>query len=220
MVVFWIILKIFLYIMLFLAGLAVLLLVIPFSYSGEAMIFEGCKLKINLGWAWNFIKIRADIEDEDVSVTFRVLDKSVYRLKSDKSEEEEEPKQKEPEKEKKRKKRGPALKDLTNKEFIHEISEYIKKVISIAKPKYLHLYGTYGFDDPAFTGLACGFLGIVKAMVPDARLELSPVFDEEIIDLDFRVQGSMIAGTVAYQTIRTVFKKPVRRILFKKKKLK
>jgi hypothetical protein len=96
--------------------------------------------------------------------------------------------------------------------------EYVKKVVSIARPKYLHLYGTYGFEDPSLTGLACGALGIIRTILPEARLNLNPVFDEEVLDLDFRVQGSMTAGSLAYQTVRTVFKKPVRKVIFNKKK--
>jgi hypothetical protein len=55
-------------------------------------------------------------------------------------------------------------------------------------------------------------------MLPNARLHLTPDFTREVMDLDMRVEGNMVVGSLAYQTIRTVLKKPVRKILFRKKK--
>jgi hypothetical protein len=82
----------------------------------------------------------------------------------------------------------------------------------------MHLYGTYGFEDPSLTGIICGVTGIIKSIIPHARIHLTPDFTREVIDLDLRAEGSMVIGNLAYQTIRTVLKKPVRKVLFKKKK--
>jgi hypothetical protein len=90
-------------------------------------------------------------------------------------------------------------------------------VLNIVKPKYLHLYGTYGFDDPSLTGMACGVTGMINNIIPHARLHLNPDFTQEILDLDLRAEGSMVVGNLAYQTIRTVLKKPIRKILFRKR---
>jgi len=49
-------------------------------------------------------------------------------------------------------------------------------------------------------------------------VRLYPDFTQEIIDLDFCAEGSMMVGSLVYQTIRTVLKKPVRKILFREKK--
>ena len=38
----------------------------------------------------------------------------------------------------------------------------ISRVLNIAKPKYVHLYGTYGFDDPSLTGMVSGAAAIVR----------------------------------------------------------
>lgn len=213
-----IILKIILYVFLFLVGLVIIFLIIPFTYSGKALICEGYKLSLNFGWAWNFIKISAEAEEQSADISLRILNKFVIKLKTDRNIIEK--KQEEVEEKKPMEKAGrrSSLKDLINKEFISEVLEYIKKVYDIVRPKYIHLYGRYGFEDPAVTGLVSGFAAIVKTMLPEARLQLEPVFDEEIVDLDFRINGRMIAGTVAYHTIRTALKKPIRQVIFKKKK--
>ncbi|MGE5631832.1 MAG: DUF2953 domain-containing protein [Caulobacteraceae bacterium] len=221
MLVLTIILKILADLLLTVLGLIVLLLVIPFNYSGQVLVSEGYKVRCSFGWAWKALNIIADVEDEDVDVSLHVFNKRVYKLKSGRTAAKEDQGKTEEEKQKKKEKkekRGFDIRDFTKKELIEEIFEYIKRIIRIAKPKYMHLYGTYGFDDPSLTGMISGIVGIIRGLVPDAKLHLTPVFDEEIFDLDFRAEGSVAVGSIAYQTVRTALKKPIRKILFKKKK--
>ena len=220
MLVLLIIIKILLYILLFIIGLAVLLLLIPFNYSGQVLTADGLRVKVTLGWAWKLLGINAEIEGEAYDITLRIFNIGVYKLKNKETLEEEQQTDKQFEKKDKHKKdrKGFSIKELSDKTLINEILEYFKRVLNITKPKYLQLYGTYGFDDPSLTGIVCGAAGIIKSIIPNARLALTPDFTQEIIDLDLRAEGSMIMGSLAYQTIRTVLKKPVRKVLFKKKK--
>lgn len=220
MLILIIILKILLYLLLFLLGLVVLLMIVPFSYTGQVLSAEGFRVQVMLGWAWRLLGINAEIEGEAVDINLRVMNKKVYKLKSRADSEEGEKPQKQSEKKDKAKKdkKGLSLKALSDRTLINEILEYFKKVLDITKPKYLHLYGTYGFDDPSLTGMVCGMTGIIKSIIPNARLHLTPDFTQEIIELDFRAEGSVTLGSLAYQTIRTILKKPVRKIIFKKKK--
>ncbi|MHB1393283.1 MAG: DUF2953 domain-containing protein [Clostridia bacterium] len=220
MLVLLIILKILLYLLLFLVGLVLLLLLIPFNYSGQVIAAEGFRVRLAFGWAGQLLGINAEIEGEAVDITFRILDKRIFKLKGREADtKEEQPKQK-PEVKKKIKKAGKGfgLKDIADRELINEILEYFKRVLNIAKPKYFHLYGTYGFDDPSLTGMACGVAGMINSVIPNAKLHLEPDFTQEIMDLDLRAEGSMVIGSLAYQTIRTALKKPVRKIWFRKKK--
>ncbi|HYE84606.1 MAG TPA: DUF2953 domain-containing protein [Clostridia bacterium] len=206
--------------LLLILGLLMLLIIIPFNYSGQVLAAGGFKVQLSFGWAWKLLGINAEIEGEAVDISLRVLDKRVYRLKNRKPEEAEKQAEQKPEKEEKEKKRGkgPGIRDFADKALIREVLDYIKRVLDIAKPKYFHLYGTYGFDDPSLTGVVCGATGIIRNLIPNARLNLTPDFTQEIIDLDLRAEGSMTVGSLAYQTLRTAFKKPVRRILFRRKK--
>lgn len=220
MLVLLIILKILLYILLFILGLALLLLIIPFNYRGQMISDDGFRAQVAVGWAWKLLGINAEIEGEAVDITLRIFDKNVYKIKNKTiQEEEEQPQEQEEKKEKTKKDRKVfALRDLMDKELINEIIAYIKRVLNIAKPKYFHIYGTYGFDDPSITGIACGITGIIKTIIPHAKLDLTPDFTQEIMDLDVRAEGSMTVGSLAYQTIRTALRKPVRKIWFKRKK--
>lgn len=220
MVVLLVILKILLYLLLVIAGLFLLLLLVPFNYKGHLAAADGFRAELAAGWAWKLLGINAEVEGKAVDITLRVLDRRVYRLKKKEGVTAGEAAEEKPKKAEKDKRagRGLSLKDITDKAFINEILGYLKKVLDIAKPKYLHLYGTYGFDDPSLTGMVCGAAGIIKSIIPDARLHLVPDFTREVLELDMRAEGSMTAGSLAYQTIRTVLKKPVRKIIFRKKK--
>lgn len=217
-----VILKILIYLLLFFLGLLLLLLLIPFNYTGQVLTSDGLRVQLILGWAWKLLGINAEIQEEDVDITLRVMNKRVYKFKGragSEGEKEEESKEQQEKKEKgKKDRKGFSLKELTDNTLINEILAYFKRVLNIAKPKYMHLYGTYGFDDPSLTGIVSGIAGIIKSIIPHARIQLTPDFTQEIIDLDFRAEGSMVVGSLAFQTVRTVLKKPVRKILFRKKK--
>lgn len=220
MLILLVIIKILLYILLFILGLVMLLLLIPVNYSGQVITAEGLKAEVVVGWAWKLFGINAEMEGEAVAVTLRIFNRRIYRIKNGKAAEEEEVIEELPENKEKaqKQKKDFSIKDIANRAFIEEIIEYFKRVVGILKPKYLHLYGTYGFEDPSITGILCGATGIINAMIPHARINLNPDFTREVIDLDIRAEGSMTAGSLVYQTIRTLFKRPVRKIWFRRKK--
>lgn len=215
-----IVLKIFLYVLLSLLGLAALLMIIPINYRGQVLTAGGLRTQLNLGWAGRLFGINAEIEGQDLDITLQVLGKNACKLKSRGTGTKKEKPEQKPEKAEKEKKeqRRPSLRELTDKAVINEILGYFKRVLNIAKPKYVHLYGTYGFDDPSLTGMVSGAAAIIKAIIPNARVGLYPDFTREVLDLDFRAEGSMTVGSLAYQTIKTALKKPVRKILFRRKK--
>lgn len=220
MLILLIILKILLYLLLFVIGVILLVLLIPISYSGQVISADNFRAEVAAGWAWKLLGINAEMEGEAVDITLRVFNKRIYRLKSRQAADEEEKIPKQPEEKKKEKKPGKKLgiKDITDKALIGEILDYFKRILGIVKPSYLHLYGTYGFDDPSITGMVCGGTGIIRSLIPHARLKLTPDFTRTVMELDVRAEGSMVVGSLVYQTIRTMFKKPVRKIWFKKKK--
>lgn len=220
MAVFYIILKILLFLLLSIVGLLIILLSIPIRYSGMLVTSGGLRVQLSLGWAWRLLGVNVERDREAYDITLRIFNRSIYKLERKKSEENaEQLKEQHEKKEKEEKKRGQfSLNDFTDRALINEILEYFKRVLDIAGPKYFQLYGTYGFDDPSLTGIVCGATEMIKAIIPNARLELTPDFTGEAMDLNLRVDGSVSAGRLVYQTIRTMLKKPVRKTLFGEKK--
>lgn len=221
MVWLFIVLKILLYMLLFFVGLLILLLSVPFNYSGEFQLADGIRVRCDVGWAWRLIHVAVDVADGENDVSVYILNRRILKIKQKTGEEIEEAggeKKAEEENGGKKERRGPSLKELTDKCLINEVLAYLKKILKLAKPKYFHLKGTYGFDDPSLTGMTCGVLSIIRSCIPNAKIYMNPSFTEEVFELEAAAEGSMIAGILTYETIRMIFKKPVRRIVFKKKR--
>lgn len=220
MLILLLILKIILFILVFILGLFMLLLLIPVSYSGQVDTYGGFKAEVAIGWAWWLLGIKAEMEGEAYGMNLLLFNRSIYRIQSNKSATEEAAPEENPKEAPKENKKGRkfGIKDILDKALFNEIKEYFKRILSILKPKYMHLYGTYGFEDPSITGMLAGAAGIIKGMFPHARISLSPDFTQEILELDFRAEGSVVIGSLAFQTLRTALRKPVRRIWFRRKK--
>jgi hypothetical protein len=113
MLILIIILKILIDLLLIFLGLALALLLIPFSYTGQVMTSEGFKAQFVLGWAWKMLGINAEIEGDAYDITFRVMNKRVYKLINRTGREEEKETNKPSEKKDKRKKIKKIGKGLT-----------------------------------------------------------------------------------------------------------
>ncbi len=220
MFVILLILKITLFIILALVALLMLFMVLPVTYSGQLLTSDGFKASCRFGWPWRVFSIKGTFGSDELVMGVYLGRLRLMKLKTEKREAIEEVKEEVEEVadkiEEKVEKSG--LRSLINKSLINELIAYIKKVLKVIKPKYLHIKGRYGFEDPSITGMASGIVGIINACVPHAKLQLYPEFTEEVMDFDLLVEGRMQMGTLAYHTLRTVLKKDIRKILFNKGK--
>jgi len=219
MAILLIIIKILLYLLLIIVGLLLLLLLVPVSYRGRMLTEGGFRAEAAVGWAWRLLGISVELEGDTADVAVTILNRRVLRFNGGKGKEVKAAAAQEPEEEKTAKKKSElGIRDIANKALIEEVISYIKRVLNVIKPKYLHLYGTYGFDDPSATGILAGIVGIIKGMVPHARIALTPDFTREVLDLDFCAEGSMTAVSLVYQTVRTMLRRPVRKLWFRREK--
>lgn len=218
------ILKIILYLLLALLLMLINLLVVPFTYKGEAEISGGVSFSYRVGWFWNLFSIRGKRQEELQTTEVYLVNKRLLTVKDRRKEEKEEkaePDEKEEKAKVKEAKEGNSLRSMFDTKLIREGLEYLKKVLRQLRPKYMHLYGTYGFEDPSITGMTAGFVATMQALWPTSRIHLQPSFTEEILELEFKASGEIVAGQLAFDTARFLLKKDVRKKLFKnRKKLK
>ena len=84
---------------------------------------------------------------------------------------------------------------------IFELSTMILKHI---KPRRFELKGRYGFNDPYHTGILCA---LVNSIIPNGKknnVDLIPVFDEEIIEGNFILEGYIVPGYLFYLFIKII----------------
>jgi hypothetical protein len=211
------ILKIILYLLIALLLFLVTLLVVPFQYKGEAEVDGGITFSYKVGWFWNLFNIRGTRSEESNTTEVFLGSKRVFTVKTrDKKEVEET--EEITENVKKAAKKENNLKSMLETSFIKEVFKYLKKIVKQIVPNYLHIHGTYGFDDPSITGMTAGFIYTLQGIWPGSRIQLQPCFTEEILELELKTSGSIRVGKLAWDTARFALKKDIRTKIFKRNK--
>lgn len=103
-------------------------------------------------------------------------------------------------------------------DFIKKFWTYLKDIIKVIKPKIFDVEGFYGFDDPSVTGAVCAVSGMLKPLIPFCRVNLTPVFDEESCNVKALIDGGFSMIKAIYMSLRFIFRKDIRKIIFKKHK--
>ncbi|MBU3176604.1 DUF2953 domain-containing protein [Clostridium estertheticum] len=216
MFILFLILKILLYLLIFIFAIILLFLIIPFEYYISSKIDEKIDVDITLLFFKKIIKVMVKHEDTKEIFLLKIMGLRIIRkeIKSPgiKIEKEEMEKNKKNSK----KKSNFNIKDYIEREFINDLINYFKDIINIVKPKTVKINGFYGFDDPSLTGMLCGIIPLISNLIPKSDINLQPVFDDEIIEIECDVHGKISLLSAIIKTLRFVFKKNNRQKIFKK----
>jgi len=211
--VLFLIVKIILYLLIFIISLVLLFIIIPIEYEFNSKIDEKIIANVKLSFFKSFFKIMVKYKNKETLFLIKVMGVTAIRKEI------KNPSKKiKKENLKEKKNTNFNIKDYVEKEFIKDLLNYFKDIIDIIKPKVVKINGTYGFEDPSLTGMACGIIPIVTNLIPSSKINLQPVFDDEIIDIYCEVYGRIFLLIVAIKTLKFVLKKNNRRKIFKKLK--
>ncbi|MBU3184778.1 DUF2953 domain-containing protein [Clostridium estertheticum] len=220
MFVLFLILRILLYLLIFTFGIILLFLIIPFEYYISSKIDEKINVDITLLFFKKIIKVMMRHEDTKETFLIKIMGLRIIRkeIKSPgiKIEKEETEKNNKNSKKKKEKKSSFNIRDYIEREFINDLINYFKDIINIVKPKTVKINGFYGFDDPSLTGMICGIIPLISNLIPKSDINIQPVFDDEIIEIECDVHGKISLLSAILKTFKFVFKKNNRQKIFKK----
>ncbi len=208
-----ILLKILIILICILLAILMLILFIPFQYFMNGKIDGSIGGKGEARWIFGLVKVIVYKYEDEPEINIIVCGLNIYSRKL--IEENNEKKEKKASKKKKTKKE-PKSKRNIGKNLLVEIFYYFKDIINIVKPKYFRISGVYGFEDPSLTGMLLGIISIIKGAVPKAKIDVNPVFEEEIINIEVEIYGDIKVCVICYRTIKLIIKKEVRKFLFKK----
>lgn len=196
-------------ILLIILGLILLILLAPFKYSALVLIKE--KININLYLNWVILKVEFLVGEKKPNVKIYMFGKFIkfvsHSSKKDKLE-----------KKLKTKTKTKTKTKMPSKEFFIQMLSLIKEVFKVIKPKEFIAKGTYGFEDPSITGIFSFVLVFITEAMPRAQIDLNPVFEEEIMNVEVSTYGRVSLITLIFLMIKYVFKKEVRKVLFHKSK--
>ncbi|AUG58179.1 MAG TPA: DUF2953 domain-containing protein [Ruminiclostridium sp.] len=195
------------YILLILLVILLLLLIVPVKYSFTGEKYESAFIKGKVSLLLGFVKLYYynDFEKKNiakitllgfpVNISYKKKRKKKRRPKKDKSY------------------------NYLNKRFLKSSLKTIGKVILHIKPSKLEISGKIGFDDPYYTGLICAFRNIFYPKFKNAKINIDTVFEDEIFEGSFLIQGRVILFYVVYMVLRLYFLAPDK-IKHKKMKFK
>lgn len=200
-----IILNVILAILLVLVALLLMVLFIPINYKLYGKIND--KLSCGGSFSWLFRCVRFNLMTEENKLKFQVIlfGKIIkIKTKSDKKH--------------KKKNNVKSKSKFPGWDFIKEAICFSEDIFNIIKPKVFKIRGVYGLDDPSVTGFINAFLSIIKGVIPNECIELNAIYDDEIIDIDILAEGDLKLFIIGFRSLKFIFKKENRKIIFKKKK--
>lgn len=201
-----------------LSGLIAIIMVlslIPFEYCAKGLINnQKIIAKAHLKYLFGLVKFNVDKGENNLNfsiavcgIKFKLKDREQIKAK----------KNKKTKKIKSRKQNKKASKlEYIKADIIKLIYKYFKEIIYILKPKYIKIYGCYGFKDPSLTGFFSGSICIIKNIFKDSDISLQPVFEDEVLDIKGKISGQIYLCVIVYKTLRLILNKKIRKNLLKK----
>lgn len=196
-----------------------LVLFVPFRYMISGNINEEV-LSLDAYVKWLFGAVKGTVSFENGEIEYRL---TILRIHFDisnivnkntltKREKKTEKDSKSNKDKAKKKKQHLSLNNL----FDTVTSNYkkFKDIINIIKPKYFNVHGFYGFEDLSLTGQ---ITAIICVFIHSENVNLVPVFDREIIDVQAEIRGDIKVSLIASRFIKYFFKKKFKKLSIKVK---
>jgi len=108
---------------------------------------------------------------------------------------------------------------LLNKLFLTKVFQFIKKVLKHIAPQEFRARLSYGFDNPANTGISCGFFALFSTYFSGYDIYLNPIFEQEILEGELFLKGRLFCFVITYYILQLVLSKNFRKTIKKAKKI-
>lgn len=183
-----VLLKILLIISLITFGLLLMILFIQFDYTLKGRINEKVTGMLIAKWLFGLLKIEVFKNEGKPQIKIYLLEFCIHLIES---------------KPIKKKNTKPKIKfKFPGKEFIIDMFILIKEIINVIKPRIFVIKGIYGFEDPSVTGMMSGTICMLQQTMPYCKMFLTPIFDDEIIDVEIEISGNLKAFIIVYFALK------------------
>lgn len=108
---------------------------------------------------------------------------------------------------------------LLNKPFLTKAFQFIKKILKHIAPQEFRADLCYGFDNPANTGILCGFITSFSAYFSGYDIYLNPIFDREILEGELFLKGRLFCFVMTYYILQLVLSKTFRETIKEARKI-
>lgn len=201
-----IILVILEYILVICLSVIILILFVPIFFHLQVSKYNDLILWAKVNWLFNAIYCHIKKEgDQNLVIILKIFGLQIY-LKEGRAK-------------KKKKEKKYYFKALLNKPFLTKAFQFIKRVLKHIVPQEFRVRLSYGFDNPANTGILCGFIALFSAYFSGYDIFLNPIFDQEILEGELFLKGRLFCFVITYYILQLVLSKTFRKTIKEAKKI-
>ncbi|MDD3225315.1 MAG: hypothetical protein PHX70_11550 [Clostridium sp.] len=201
--------KILITLLIFLLLITLLIIIIPVKYNVNYKLSDKSYGTIKIKLLCGFLSIVYDNKNEHGGLKILICGFINICIKTKTYE-----KNKEKETSSKEKKKNKFKLKNINTYFLKKLMGYIIDMIGILKPRIFKIDGAFGFYDPSNTGIACACIPLVTNFFPVLKINLEPVFYDEIMDINIICRGKVSIISAILKTLVFVKEKSIRKVLF------
>ena len=198
------------YILMICLSVIILILFVPIFFHLQVNKYNELILWVKINWLFNAIYCHIKKEgDQNLAIILKIFGVQIH-LKEGKVEKK---------KEKIIKEKKFDFRALLNQPFLTKAFQFIKKVLKHILPQEFRVRFSYGFDNPANTGILCGFIAIFSAYYSGYDIFLNPIFDQEILEGELFLKGRLFCFVITYYILQLVLSKTFRKTIKEAKKI-
>ena len=206
-----IILVILEYILVICLSVIILILFVPIFFHLQVSKYNDLILWAKVNWLFNVIYCHVKKEgDQNPEIILKIFGLPIH-LKEERAQKKK--------KEKIKKEKKYDFRVLLNKPFLTKVFQFIKKVLKHIVPQEFRARLSYGFDNPANTGILCGFIALFSAYYSGYDICLDPIFDQEILEGELSLKGRLLCFVITYYVLQLVLSKTFRKTIKEAKKI-
>jgi len=199
------------YILVICLSIIILILFVPIFFHLQVSKYNDLIFCAKVSWMFNAFYCYIEKKGSQKSVAIvRIFGLQIH-LKEGRA------KKKKKEKIKKEKKFD--FRALLNKPFLTKAFQFIKKVLKHILPREFRARLSYGFDNPANTGILCGFIALFSTYYSRYDIYLDPIFDQEILEGELFLKGRLLCFVITYYILQLVLSKTFRKTIKEAKKI-
>jgi hypothetical protein len=201
-----IILVILEYILVICLSVIILILFVPIFFHLQVSKYNDLILWAKVNWLFNAIYCHIKKEgDQNLVIILKIFGLQIY-LKEGRAK-------------KKKKEKKYYFKALLNKPFLTKAFQFVKRVLKHIVPQEFRVRLSYGFDNPANTGILCGFIALFSAYFSGYDIFLNPIFDQEILEGELFLKGRLFCFVITYYILQLVLSKTFWKTIKEAKKI-
>ena len=198
------------YILMICLSVIILILFVPIFFHLQVNKYNELILWVKINWLFNAIYCHIKKEgDQNLAIILKIFGVQIH-LKEGKVEKK---------KEKIIKEKKFDFRALLNQPFLTKAFQFIKKVLKHILPQEFRVRFSYGFDNPANTGILCGFIALFSTYYSRYDIYLDPIFDQEILEGELFLKGRLFCFVITYYILQLVLSKTFRKTIKEAKKI-